>query len=232
MSRSRSTAPADLAAVRGHRPDRRARLRRRLRPAPGPGAERGRRRPPAVALGRRHRDARAWPTRPRSRGTPARSDRRRLATSEAGSRPRTDSGRDGIDATDSAWSRRSCPTCRTRDLTSRRAGSPPSARSRRSTGCGARTARAWDELWRGRIVHRRSRSSLAGDHGCQRLLPAQLDPLGFAGEHVAVRARLLAELPLLPRPRDVGHRDVHACRRSCSWRPTRPTPCWTTASDT
>ena len=51
-------------------------------------------------------------------------------------------------------------------------------------------------------------SALAGDHRREPLLPADLGPPRVDRQHVAVRPRLLAELPLLPRPRDVGHRDV------------------------
>ena len=66
---------------------------------------------------------------------------------------------------------------------------------------------------------RRRRSALAGDHRREPLLPAHLGPSCVDREHVAVRPRLLAELPLLPRPRDVGHRDLR--RAAAAARRTR-----------
>ena len=101
-------------------------------------------------------------------------------------------------------------------------GPQPVARPARRTGwaaCGPRRAR--DSTAAGRESSRlerpverpdharRRRRAVAGDHRREPLLPAELGPSVVAREHVAVRARLLAELPLLPRPRDVGHRDVH-----------------------
>src|SRR4029079_5561405 len=49
---------------------------------------------------------------------------------------------------------------------------------------------------------------LAG--ACRRccFLPSLLRAPLVAGEHINVRAFLLAQLPLLPRPRHVGHRDI------------------------
>ncbi len=64
----------------------------------------------------------------------------------------------------------------------------------------------------------RRASALAGDARRRVLLPADVRPRLVARQHVAVRARLLAELPLLPRSRHVGHRDV---RRSAA-RPDQP----------
>ena len=78
---------------------------------------------------------------------------------------------------------------------------------------------------------RRGGRALAGHHRRQRLLPADVDALA-SREHLAVRPGVLAGLPLLPRARDVGHRDVHrAAPPSCSI-PMRPTPCSTTGSGT
>ena len=52
------------------------------------------------------------------------------------------------------------------------------------------------------------RSALAGGRRCRLLLPARLSALIVALQHLDVRPRLLAELPLLQRPRDVGHREL------------------------
>ena len=60
-------------------------------------------------------------------------------------------GADGTGATGSACSRRSSRSSRTRDPTSRPAGSQPSARKRTLDGLRRENRAAWDELWRGRI---------------------------------------------------------------------------------
>src|SRR3954453_15474645 len=49
---------------------------------------------------------------------------------------------------------------------------------------------------------------MAVDHGCEPVLPLDVGPPFVGGLDVAVRTRLLAQLPLLPRPRHVGPRDV------------------------
>ena len=64
----------------------------------------------------------------------------------------------------------------------------------------------------------RRAGAVAGDARRRVLLPTDLRSRLVARQHVVVRARLLAELPLLPRSRHVGHRDV---RRSAA-RPDQP----------
>ena len=54
----------------------------------------------------------------------------------------------------------------------------------------------------------RGSPGVAGDGGCRLLLPSCIGALILFVQHVDVRPGLLAELPLLPRPRDVGYREL------------------------
>ena len=181
-----------------------------------------------LARAGRHLARWGWPTRRRSAATRRGARRPPRAMSAAGSRPtyrvraRADR-RYGVELTD----RDRCRACRTPSPTSRPAGWRRSAPSAGSSGCGRRTGRPGTTCGRAGS-DRRSRRAVAGDHGCERLLPAELRPRLVTGEHVAVRAGVLAELPLLPRPRDVGHRDVHGAAAALARRRMRPTRCSTT----
>ena len=97
-------------------------------------------------------DARAWPTR-----------RRSVATRAARSQTATRDERGWFSTTYRVRARTdrpyrvthiaaSVPPSRTPSPTSRLAGSPRSARGADSTDCGTRTARCWNELWKGRIT--------------------------------------------------------------------------------
>ena len=65
----------------------------------------------------------------------------------------------------------------------------------------------WSDLWKGRIklVGADRRWQALADAAA--LLPDQFDACGLARVDLDLRARDLARLPLLLRPRDVGHRD-------------------------
>ena len=90
----------------------------------------------------------------------------------------------------------------------------------------------WTRALDGPDHDRRSGRSLAGHHGREHVLPAQLRPCVVAGEHVVVRPRVLAELPLLPRARHVGHRDVQPPAAAVARNRMRRARCWTTGIGT
>ena len=157
--------------------------------------------------------SRRWasPTRPRSHGDAA-AERRRHTRRRAGlvldDLPAPGTNRPHATALSLLTARRPGPV----PCPAGRAGGP-AGRRRREARASIALRRENRARLDGAVARpdrdRRRRSPLAGDHRRQRLLPPELDPRGVAGEHLAVRPRLLAELPLLPRPRDVGHRDVH-----------------------
>src|SRR5437764_14173384 len=79
----------------------------------------------------------------------------------------------------------------------------------------------------------RRRLALAVACRCRLLLPSRILPFVIPVQYVDVRPRLLAELPLLPRPRHVGYRGLHlsnsaadgAAVRLCPARIPGPAPC-------
>ena len=86
---------------------------------------------------------------------------------------------------------------------------------------------AWQELWKGRVADRRRRRSLAARSPTPPSSTSTLRPPVGAIEHLDLRPRPVERLPLLLRPRDVGHRDV--LRAAARPRPARrgPDACWT-----
>ena len=165
----------------------------------------------------------AWPMRPRSRGTLARSARQRHGTIAADSPPRmTESTARPTLPAEPSNGGRAGPVARSAGRgggTARRAGREARFRrlaAREPSRLGRAVAGTDRAGWGG--------SPLAGDHGCERLLPPQLDPLRIAGQHVTVRARVLADLSLLPRACDVGHRDVHGAAAAPARAPCGPRP--------
>ena len=72
----------------------------------------------------------------------------------------------------------------------------------------ARNRAAWDELWKGRIVLQRRGRLLAGPRRRRLLLPQRLGASLVALVDLDLRLGHLARLPLLLRPRDVGHRGL------------------------
>ena len=190
--------------VRDHgpgRPRRRCRHRRRHRPGRRPGVAATRMRNPRIkgrmkgstaaydgtrrAISRRS----AWPTPRRSVATPARNGKRRRVMNEAGSRRRTECrARAGPSLSADPHLRIRARAFHTPSRTSRPAASP----LWRATGLDR--LRDDEPLDLERAVEgphhdRRSRRAVAGDHGREHLLPAQLRPCFIAGEHVAVRPR-------------------------------------------
>ena len=147
----RVDGPADVALAAGIDPTGVPGFATDGRTAPGPGAERGRRRAPSLALIGRHLDGRAWPIRRRSTETRKRSER--------------PSSRD-----ERGWF---STTYRVRARTDRRYGislltavvpvlshARPDEQAGRLAAVGAKrgfdalrqeNAAAWRELWRGRI---------------------------------------------------------------------------------
>src|SRR5438094_491505 len=79
----------------------------------------------------------------------------------------------------------------------------------------------------------RRRLALAVACRCRLLLPSRILPFVFPVQYVDVRPRLLAELPLLPRPRHVGYRGLHVSNATadgaavclCPARIPGPAPC-------
>ena len=204
--------PADMAIAAGIDPTGVPGYADDGRPAPGPGPERGRRRPPSVALGRRHLDGRD--------GLHDVVRRECRGGADGGVARRARLVLDDV-PNPSAHG----PTLPTQHAHGRRSGplhARPDEQAGRLAAVGAKRGfegSGWRTLPRGESCGGAgSRSMEPTRAGRPSPMPAsstsELDARGLAGEHVALRARLLAQLPLLPRPRDVGHRDVHRAAAS------------------
>ena len=137
--------PADLALAAGIDPTGVPGFADEVRPAAGPGTERGRRRPAAVALVGRHLDAghglhdgvRAG-TRRRSDRRPTRDERGWFSTTYRAPRP------DGSALSAQPDHGGGARSCRTPDRTSRRGGSPPSGAKRGFDGLRRANRAAWE----------------------------------------------------------------------------------------